>query len=459
MLKAGIRRQTIANKFVPVVGGSAFKNKGVQYLVDAVIDYLPSPLDIPPASRDGARHARARWRRRRTTTEISARSLSNFGAIRSSASWFSSASIPVRLSKGDTVYNPRTNKRERISASDSDSGRQARRHRHLLLGRHRGDRRHQEHHDGRHACATRIFPILLEPPSFPDPVISMAIEPKTKLDQEKMGDRAAASLRRRSDFQSFHARRHRPDDHRRNGRAAPGDHPRPHVPRIQGGRERGQAADRLSRDDHRQPADGEGKLIKQSGGRGQYGHVIVKVQPNERGKGITIENKVVGGNIPEGIHPGLQEGHRRSDAQRRGRRLSGDRRERRHRRRLVSRRRFERNGVQAGGDFCGEGRFQEGEADPARADHEGRERDPGRISGRHHGRFESPPRQDRQHRSEGKSHDGAGRSSAGGNVRLRHRDPFAFQGPFELLDGAVTFRTSARSNSSRPFSTRRRRSK
>ena len=79
------------------------------------------------------------------------------------------------------------------------------------------------------------------------------------------------------------------------------------------------------------PADGEGKLIKQSGGRGQYGHVIIKVQPNERGKGITIENKVVGGNIPEGIHSGLQEGHRRSDAQRRGRRLPGDRRQRRHR--------------------------------------------------------------------------------------------------------------------------------
>ena len=96
MLKAGIRRQTIANKFVPVVGGSAFKNKGVQYLVDAVIDYLPSPLDIPPASGHGARHARARWKRRRTTTANSARSPSSFGAIRSSASWFSSAFIPAR---------------------------------------------------------------------------------------------------------------------------------------------------------------------------------------------------------------------------------------------------------------------------------------------------------------------------------------------------------------------------
>ena len=74
------------------------------------------------------------------------------------------------------------------------------------------------------------------------------------------------------------------------------------------------------------PADGEGKLIKQSGGRGQYGHVIIKTQPNERGKGITIENKVVGGNIPKEYIPACKKGHRRSDAQRRGRRLPGDRR-------------------------------------------------------------------------------------------------------------------------------------
>ena len=155
-----------------------------------------------------------------------------------------------KLSKGDTVYNPRTHKRERISRliqiqadkrEDIDtcySGDIA-----AIVGIKNittGDTLCDEDH-----------PILLEPPSFPDPVISMAVEPKTKLDQEKMGERAAAPRRRRSDFPRLHGRRHRPDDHRRHGRAAPGNHPRPHVPRVQGGGERRQAADRLPRDDHR----------------------------------------------------------------------------------------------------------------------------------------------------------------------------------------------------------------
>ncbi len=96
MLKAGIRRQTIANKFVPVVGGSAFKNKGVQYLVDAVIDYLPEPARHSAGSRAWSPTRTRRWKRRRTTTASSARSRSSSGAIRSSASWSSSASIPAR---------------------------------------------------------------------------------------------------------------------------------------------------------------------------------------------------------------------------------------------------------------------------------------------------------------------------------------------------------------------------
>ena len=101
MLKAGIRRQTIANKFVPVVGGSAFKNKGVQYLVDAVIDYLPGPLDIPPRS-GWSRTRTRRWMRRRMTTANSARSRSNFGAIRLSASSSSFAFTPVRSRRAIT---------------------------------------------------------------------------------------------------------------------------------------------------------------------------------------------------------------------------------------------------------------------------------------------------------------------------------------------------------------------
>ena len=129
----------------------------------------------------------------------SVRSRSSFGAIRSSASSFSSASIPARSPRATTVYNPRTNKRERISR----------------LIQIQADKREDIDtcYSGDIAAIVGIknittgdtlcdedFPILLEPPSFPDPVISMAIEPKTKLDQEKMGDRAPAPRRRRSDL-------------------------------------------------------------------------------------------------------------------------------------------------------------------------------------------------------------------------------------------------------------------
>jgi elongation factor G len=184
-LKAAIRRQTIANRFVPVVGGSAFKNKGVQYLVDAVIDYLPGPLDIPPAQGLNPDN--------NEPMEVSADDQGKFCSLA-----FKLWSDPFvgklvffrvysgKLSKGDTVYNPRTNKRERISRiiqiqadkrEDVDtcySGDIA-----AIVGIKNittGDTLCDEDHT-----------ILLEPPSFPDPVISMSIEPKTKVDQEKMG--------------------------------------------------------------------------------------------------------------------------------------------------------------------------------------------------------------------------------------------------------------------------------
>ena len=145
-LKAAIRRQTIANRFVPVAGGSAFKNKGVQYLVDAVVDYLPSPVDILPAKGqdpgDGA------------PMEAAANDNAKFCSLA-----FKLWSDPFvgklvffrvysgKLSKGDTVYNPRTNKRERIHRLHPNSGRQARGYRHVLLRRYRRDRWDQEHHD------------------------------------------------------------------------------------------------------------------------------------------------------------------------------------------------------------------------------------------------------------------------------------------------------------------------
>ena len=305
LLKAGIRRQTIANKFVPVVGGSAFKNKGVQYLVDAVIDYLPSPLDIPPAvGMEPDTHEKID-----APTDDNGKFCSL--AFKLWSDPFVGKLVFFRvysgtLSKGDTVYNPRTNKRERISRliqiqadkrEDIDtcySGDIA-----AIVGIKNittGDTLCDEDH-----------PILLEPPSFPDPVISMAIEPKTKQDQEKMG----VALQRLSEedptFKVF--------THEDTGQTIIAGMGELHLEIIRDRMFREFKVDANAgkpqiayRETITAPADGEGKLIKQSGGRGQYGHVIIKTHPNERGKGITIENKVVGGNIPKEYIPACKKG-------------------------------------------------------------------------------------------------------------------------------------------------------
>ncbi len=305
-LKAGIRRQTIRNKFVPVAGGSAFKNKGVQYLLDAVIDYLPGPLDIPPAQGLDP-----------DNLENHIEALSDDNATFCSLA-FKLWSDPFvgklvffrvysgKLTKGDTVYNPRTNKRERISRiiqiqadkrEDVDtcySGDIA-----AIVGIKNittGDTLCDEDHG-----------ILLEPPSFPDPVISMAIEPKTKVDQEKMGNALQRLSEEDPTFRVF--------TNVDTGQTIIAGMGELHLEIIRDRMLREFKVDANSgkpqiayRETITATATGEGKLIKQSGGRGQYGHVIVNVQPNERGKGLTIENKVVGGTIPKEYIPACKKG-------------------------------------------------------------------------------------------------------------------------------------------------------
>src|SRR6201988_4705356 len=305
LLKAGIRRQTIANKFVPVIGGSALKNIGVQYLVDAVVDYLPSPLDIPPAKgMEPDTHE---------PMEAPTDDNGNFCSLAFKL-WsdpFVGKLVFFRvysgtLSKGDNVYNPRTNKRERISR----------------LIQIQADKREgiETCYSGDIAAIVGIknittgdtlcdedSPILLEPPSFPDPVISMAIEPKTKLDQEKM----ATALQRLAEEDSTF-RVYLNEDPGQTIIAGMGEL---HLEIIRDRMFREFKVDANAgkpqiayRETITTAADGEGQLIKQQGGRGQYGHVIIKTHPNERGKGITIENKVVGGNIPKEYIPACKKG-------------------------------------------------------------------------------------------------------------------------------------------------------
>ena len=305
-LKLAIRRQTIANRFVPVIGGSAFKNKGVQALMNAVLDYLPSPVDVPVARGvDPDDHDKV--------IEAGADDNAKFCSLA-----FKLWADPYvgklvffrvysgRLNKGDTVLNPRTGKRERISR----------------LLRIFSDKREDVDtcYSGDIAAIVGIknittgdtlcdesSPVMLEPPSFPDPVISMAIEPKTKVDQEKMSN----ALQRLAEEDPTFVVKTDED----TGQTIVSGMGELHLEIIR---------DRLMREfkveaDAGKPqiayretitanATGDGKLVKQSGGRGQYGHVIVEIEPNERGKGLTVVNKIVGGAIPKDYIPACIKG-------------------------------------------------------------------------------------------------------------------------------------------------------
>ena len=278
----------------------------MQFLVDAVLDYLPGPLDIQAVKGLNPDNV---------SESILAPSDDNGNFCSLAFKLWSDPFVGKlvffrvysgKLSKGDTVYNPRTNKRERISRliqiqadkrEDIDTcyaGDIA-----AIVGIKNittGDTLCDEDH-----------PILLEPPSFPDPVISMAVEPKTKVDQEKMGIALQRLAEEDPTFRVF--------TNEDTGQTIIAGMGELHLEIIR---------DRMLREFKVEansgkpqiayketiltPADGEGKLVKQSGGRGQYGHVICKVTPNERGKGFTTENKVVGGTIPKEFIPAVIKG-------------------------------------------------------------------------------------------------------------------------------------------------------
>jgi len=296
-LKKGIRRATIANLLVPVVGGSAFKNKGVQYLLDAVADYLPNPLDIPAAIGMDPDNEE---RKIEVQTDDNQKFVSL--AFKLWADKFVGKLVFFRvysgsIKKGDTVYNPRTRRSERVGRliriqsnqhTDIDccySGDIA-----AMVGIKNvttGDTLAAENHD-----------VVLEPPTFPEPVISMAVEPKTKADQEKL---ALALARLSEEDPTFMVK-----TDEETGQTIISGMGELHLEII---------VDRLKREFKVEANTGapqiayretitaaaaaEGKLVKQSGGRGQYGHVRLTVAPNDKGKGLTIENKIIGGEIPK----------------------------------------------------------------------------------------------------------------------------------------------------------------
>ncbi len=303
-VKSALRRAVIANQIVPVAGGSAFKNKGVQALLDAVVDYLPNPLDIQPQIGHDADDLDKK-------IEVSPDDNGKFVSLgfKLWSDKFVGKLVFFRvyrgkISKGDQIYNPRTRKRERVGRLIQI---QANQHTDIETC-YSGDIAAivglKELRTGDTLC-DESAEMLLEPPTFPDPVISMSIEPRTKADQEKM----AVALQRLSDEDPTFVVR----TDEETGQTIIAGMGELHLEIIR---------DRMLREfkvevdsgkpqiAYREcttvPADGEGKLVKQSGGRGQYGHVVLKMYPSERGKGITTENKIVGGTIPkEYIKPSM----------------------------------------------------------------------------------------------------------------------------------------------------------
>ncbi|WP_309381536.1 elongation factor G [Cerasicoccus frondis] len=298
LIRSAIRKATMSLDFMAVIPGSAFKNKGVQMLMDAVVDYLPSPLDVKPMpahDEDGER-------------EIEAIKADDAGkpaglAFKLMNDKFTGGKLVFfrmyrgALRKGDQLYNPRTRKSERISRlmvmkadarEDIDvaySGDIC-----ALVGV-------KEVVTGDTLCA-KDSPLVLEPPSFPDPVISMSIEPNTKADQEKL----SMGLQRLADEDPTF----KVSSNEETGQTIISGMGELHLEIIR---------DRLFREfkveaeagkpqiSYRETithaADGEGKFVRQSGGKGQYGHGIIKLEPQEQGKGIEVVNAIVGGTIPK----------------------------------------------------------------------------------------------------------------------------------------------------------------
>ena len=303
-LKHGLRLRTIHSEIVPMLCGSAFKNKGVQAMLDAVIDYLPAPVDIPPVKGENARGEPAS----RTAADDQPFSALAFKIMTDP---FVGQLIFFRVysgvvNSGDTVFNPIKGKKERIGR---------------ILQMHANERKEiKEVRAGDIAAAVGLREattgdtlcdpdkiIVLERMEFPEPVISQAVEPKTKADQEKMG---VALGRLAQEDPSF--RVHTDDESGQTIISGMGElHLEIIVDRMR--REFNVEANVgkpqvAYREAVKKGVEVEGKFIKQTGGKGQYGHVWLKVEPNQPGKGYEFVDAIKGGSVPREYIPAVGKG-------------------------------------------------------------------------------------------------------------------------------------------------------
>ena len=305
VLKAAIRRLTCKIELVPVLCGSAFKKKAVQVLVDAVVDYLPSPIDIPGAEGH------------ELGTEVVVKVPTNDHEKFCSLAFklwtdpYAGKLVFFRvysghLKKGDTIYNPRTRKRERVSRLMVIQGSERKDINEVYAGDIAALVGLRNITTGDTLC-DEDFDVTLEPPTFPEPVISMAVEPKTKQDRDKLSEGLQRLAEEDPTFRCFTN-----EETSQLIIAGMGElHLEIIVDRLKREFkvEANTGAPQIAyRETITKNAEGEGKFIRQSGGKGQYGHACIKVYPNEKGKGVEVVDEIVGGAIPKEFIPKVIDG-------------------------------------------------------------------------------------------------------------------------------------------------------
>jgi elongation factor G len=305
-IKRGLRKRTIANQIVPMLCGTAFKYKGVQAMLDAVIDYMPSPVDIKPVQGEDDK---GRPAERRASDDEPFAAL----AFKIMTDPYVGQLTFIRvysgvLKSGDTVYNAVRNRKERIGRLLQMHANQREDIKEVYAGDIAAAVGLKEASTGETLCDPNHI-IMLERMVFPEPVISQAVEPKTKADQEKMG---IALSRLAQEDPSF---RVRTDDE--SGQTIISGMGELHLEIIVDRMKREFGVDAsvgkpqvAYREAIKKPVEIEGKFIKQSGGRGQYGHVWLKMEPQPAGKGYEFVDAIKGGSVPREFIPAVEKGLR-----------------------------------------------------------------------------------------------------------------------------------------------------
>lgn len=304
-IKKALRNRTIAGEIVPMLCGSAFKNKGVQAMLDAVVDFLPSPVDIPPVK--GQKEDGSETSRRASDDE-------KFSALafKIMTDPFVGQLIFFRvysgvINSGDTIYNPIKGKKERIGRLLQMHANQREEIKEVRAGDIAAAVGLREATTGETLCDPDNI-LILERMIFPEPVISQAVEPKTKVDQEKMG---LALNRLAQEDPSFRVKTD--EESGQTIISGMGElHLEILVDRMK--REFGVEAtvgkpQVAYRETIRKNCDEvEGKFVKQSGGRGQYGHVVLRLEPQAPGKGFEFVDAIKGGVVPREYIPAVEKG-------------------------------------------------------------------------------------------------------------------------------------------------------